>query len=296
VDGSTKSTAAVLMPSTKNQTKNGKAAVTPCIAIDCEFVGVGLDGVRDQLARVSIVNFHGEVIYDRYVRAIEEVTDYRTHVSGIKAHHLTHAAVTFKQCQRDVSELLSNRILVGHAVHNDLSVLLLSHPSHLIRDTSKYKPFCPDRRPRSLKVLAKTVLGITIQTGSHDSVEDARTALVLYKKARVEWEKMLYDKQHRRFPSSTSASASASASSASASAAVTPLPATSSTSSAISSSASTSASTSVHGQHPPAAKRLKSSAAAADLEAAERRQQEKAERNRRRKLMRKQQKLEKQNR
>ena len=53
------------------------------IAIDCEMVGVGPGGIRSALARVSIVNFHGHVILDTFVKPIEAVTDYRTSVSGI---------------------------------------------------------------------------------------------------------------------------------------------------------------------------------------------------------------------
>ncbi len=53
------------------------------LAIDCEMVGVGDGGYRSILARVSIVNYHGHVIMDKYVLPTEKVTDYRTAVSGI---------------------------------------------------------------------------------------------------------------------------------------------------------------------------------------------------------------------
>lgn len=120
--------------------------MTPCVAIDCEFVGIGADGTGDALARVSIVNFHAHVLYDKYVKPVEPVTDYRTAVSGIRPAHIhSITAVSFKTAQREVADLLEGRIIVGHALQNDLSVLLLSHPKHLIRDTSKYKGLCPDR-------------------------------------------------------------------------------------------------------------------------------------------------------
>lgn len=45
------------------------------------------------------------------------------------------------QCQREVAELLKGKILVGHALKNDLDVLMLSHPRMMIRDTAKYKPY-----------------------------------------------------------------------------------------------------------------------------------------------------------
>ena len=57
------------------------------VAIDCEMVGVG-DGTESVLARVSIVNYHGHVLLDTYVKTKEEVKDYRTWVSGIEPEHL----------------------------------------------------------------------------------------------------------------------------------------------------------------------------------------------------------------
>lgn len=52
------------------------------------MVGVGPGGIDSALARVSIVNFTGAVLLDAYVKTMERVTDYRTHVSGIERKHL----------------------------------------------------------------------------------------------------------------------------------------------------------------------------------------------------------------
>ncbi|CAB3991012.1 Cationic trypsin-3, partial [Paramuricea clavata] len=60
-------------------------------------------------------------------------------------------------------------------------VLLLDHPRKRIRDTAKYKPFqekVKTKRP-SLKKLAKEILSLSIQSGEHSSVEDARAAMKL---------------------------------------------------------------------------------------------------------------------
>ena len=48
------------------------------------MVGVGPNGSESSLARVSLVNFHGAVILDEFVRQRERVTDYRTLVSGVR--------------------------------------------------------------------------------------------------------------------------------------------------------------------------------------------------------------------
>ncbi|KAI8338804.1 RNA exonuclease 4 [Choanephora cucurbitarum] len=173
-----------------NALSGSAAKLGKYVAIDCEMVGVGPAGKDSALARVSIVNYNGAVLLDAYVKPQEKVTDYRTHVSGIEAHHLEDA-LSFKEAQFRVEAIIRNRILVGHAVHNDLQALILSHPALLIRDTSRYKPFRQLAKGRTpgLKMLVKEILGVTIQSGSHSSVEDARFTIQLYKAVKAEWEK-----------------------------------------------------------------------------------------------------------
>lgn len=114
--------------------------LTKFIAMDCEMVGVGYDGYDHMLARVSIVNKFGDCIYDKFVKAREEVVDYRTEISGIRKEDMLKGE-DFNVVQKEVSEIIKGRILVGHSLKNDLSVLFLSHPKRNIRDTSRYKPF-----------------------------------------------------------------------------------------------------------------------------------------------------------
>jgi hypothetical protein len=68
-------------------------SVTNIIGMDCEMVGVGEDGKDSILARVSIVNHFGHCIYDKFVKPTEKVTDYRTHVSGVRPADLNHGNV-----------------------------------------------------------------------------------------------------------------------------------------------------------------------------------------------------------
>ncbi|NXK43982.1 REXO4 exonuclease, partial [Chauna torquata] len=114
--------------------------LTRAVAMDCEMVGVGPKGEDSIVARVSIVNQFGKCIYDKYVKPTEEVTDYRTAVSGIRPENIK-TGEDFKTVQKEVADILNGRILVGHALHNDLKVLFLDHPKKKIRDTQKYKPF-----------------------------------------------------------------------------------------------------------------------------------------------------------
>ena len=54
-----------------------------CVSLDCEMVGTGSTGDFSMLARCSVVNHHGNVLYDSYVAPMDKITDYRTKYSGI---------------------------------------------------------------------------------------------------------------------------------------------------------------------------------------------------------------------
>ncbi|XP_036607905.1 RNA exonuclease 4 [Trichosurus vulpecula] len=169
--------------------------MTKAVAMDCEMVGAGPDGEENILARVSIVNQFGKCVYDKYVKPTEKVTDYRTDVSGIRPEDIKHGE-EYQVVQKEVAELLKGRILVGHALHNDLKILLLDHPKKKIRDTQKYKPFrtqVKSGRP-SLKLLSEKILGIKIQQSEHCSIQDAQAAMRLYVMVKKHWEGTIKDK------------------------------------------------------------------------------------------------------
>lgn len=63
------------------------------------MVGVGPNGRDNMLARVSVVNLYGNVVYDEYVLPKEPITNYRTEVSGIKPEHLKNGEK--KSCSVD---------------------------------------------------------------------------------------------------------------------------------------------------------------------------------------------------
>lgn len=163
--------------------------LTRAVAIDCEMVGVGPDGEDSILARVSLVNQFGKCIYDKFVKPTEKVTDYRTAVSGIRPQDIKDGE-DVRTVQREVAEILQGRIVVGHAIHNDLKILLLDHPKKKIRDTQKYKPFkktVKSGRP-SLKLLCREILNVKVQQGEHSSVQDAQATMRLYTLVKKQWE------------------------------------------------------------------------------------------------------------
>lgn len=160
------------------------------LALDCEMVGVGPEGQESSLARVSIVNFYGHVLLDVYVRQRERVVDYRTQYSGIRPSDMVNAT-PFPEVQKTVADLLKDRILVGHALHNDLKVLFLSHPRQQTRDTQvyAYKHSLVKTKRAALRNLVQQELGVTIQAGEHSSVTDARATMAVYRLHHKEWEK-----------------------------------------------------------------------------------------------------------
>ncbi|KAK0428491.1 hypothetical protein QR680_010835 [Steinernema hermaphroditum] len=174
--------------------KNGKKQL---LGIDCEYVGAGPDAKIDVLARVSVVDEEGICVYDKYVAPTQQITDYRTEVSGIRASDLVNA-VPFDTVRSEINEIIDGNIVVGHALHNDFRVLQLNHPKNKTRDTAKYRLIqkkcgLPGRSP-SLKLIAQKLLGLSIQSGEHSSVEDAKVAMAAYRMFKNPWEQMVKQK------------------------------------------------------------------------------------------------------
>ncbi|KAI0044242.1 ribonuclease H-like protein [Auriscalpium vulgare] len=160
------------------------------VALDCEMVGVGPAGSESTLARVSIVNFCGAVLLDAFVRQKERVTDWRTQWSGVRERDMVHAK-SFEEVQTFVADLIKDRVLIGHAIHNDMKVLMLSHPRAQLRDTqhlSHKNGQTRSSRP-ALRNLVREMLGISIQEGEHSSVIDARATMAIYRLHRKQWER-----------------------------------------------------------------------------------------------------------
>ncbi|NXI38638.1 I20L2 protein, partial [Galbula dea] len=182
----------------KNQRASGYPPVpSKLVAIDCEMVGTGPGGRTSDLARCSIVSYEGDVIYDQYILPAAPIVDYRTRWSGIRRHHMLNA-VPFSKAQREILQILSGRIVVGHSIHNDFKALKYFHPKALTRDTSRIpllnrRGGFPENVAISLKRLAKELLHKDIQVGSsgHSSVEDARATMELYRVVEAEWEQHL---------------------------------------------------------------------------------------------------------
>ncbi|KAK7810163.1 hypothetical protein U0070_026786 [Myodes glareolus] len=170
-----------------------------CVAVDCEMVGTGPHGRVSELARCSVVSYNGDVLYDKYVRPEMPIVDYRTRWSGITRQHM-RKAIPFQVAQKEILKLLKGKVVVGHALHNDFQALKYVHPRSQTRDTTYVPnllshPGSHTRARVSLKDLALHLLHKKIQVGhqGHSSVEDAMTAMELYKLVEVQWEQQEAD-------------------------------------------------------------------------------------------------------
>lgn len=178
------------------------------VGLDCEMVGVGPGGKISVLARVSLVDYFGRCLYDAFVKVEERVTDYRTHVSGVREEDLT-SGQEFGRVRKTVKHLLRGKIVVGHGLENDLRALKIEqeHPWYTVRDSAnQYQPFMRmdqygHLRPRRLRDLVWYCLGVVIQQDNkpHCSLEDARAAMALYRHAQQNWDYEMECYQRRVF-------------------------------------------------------------------------------------------------
>lgn len=149
-------------------------------AVDCEMVLT--DNERFSLARISIIDWAGKTVLDKYVKPSLPIKNYFTQFSGITPQILEGVTTTLQDIQQELLSLLGpDSILLGHSLESDLNALQLTHP-HII-DTSIIYPH-PRGLPlrSSLKYLANKYLKREIQKGGadgHDSVEDALAVLDL---------------------------------------------------------------------------------------------------------------------
>lgn len=172
------------------------------IAMDAEFViledekfEINSLGVKKliqpkklSLARISVIRQDETPFIDDYIIHTQPIKNYITSFSGIEPGDLdpiasTKNLVTLQTSYRRLWLLLNlGCVFIGHGLQNDFRTINIHVPKRQIRDTLELF-FLPEfKRKLSLKFLSYAVLGEKVQTGNHDSIEDAKFALKLYKK------------------------------------------------------------------------------------------------------------------
>lgn len=128
----------------------------------------------------------GSKLLDELVKPDQPIIDYLTKYSGITPAAMSTATCSLRRAQKHVRKLVDHdTILVGHGLENDLKAMQLAHPycvdTSLLYDHHRGPPYKP-----SLRFLARNYLKRHIQDRNdshigHDSAEDARATLDLFK-------------------------------------------------------------------------------------------------------------------
>ncbi|KAN0075425.1 Ubiquitin carboxyl-terminal hydrolase domain containing protein [Tylopilus felleus] len=175
------------------------------VAIDAEFVSMQQeetefrsDGTtrvirpaRLSLARVSVLRGNGPKegipFIDDHIHTSDVIVDYLTEFSGIKFGdldpHLSRYTLTPLKLVYKKLRLLVDRgcIFIGHGLSKDFRIINIFVPPEQVIDTVDLYFLRNRQRRLSLRFLSWFILGENIQTETHDSIEDARSALRLYK-------------------------------------------------------------------------------------------------------------------
>uniref|UniRef100_A0A914BVJ5 USP domain-containing protein n=1 Tax=Acrobeloides nanus TaxID=290746 RepID=A0A914BVJ5_9BILA len=158
------------------------------IGLDAEFIHISECRTHRSVGRVSCVT-EDKIIVDDFIIMPESdiVHDYVTEYSGIvesdlDPHKSTKYLTTLKSTYMKLLYLVENKVIfVGHALNNDFRMLNIYVPPAQIQDTVQLFSL-PNYKLLSLQFLAKEILNEDIQQKTHDSIEDARMALTLYRK------------------------------------------------------------------------------------------------------------------
>ncbi|AET37987.1 poly(A)-specific ribonuclease Ecym_2240 [Eremothecium cymbalariae DBVPG len=171
------------------------------VEISCKGIKTLIKPAKTALARVSVLRGEGEKagipFIDDYIVNTKHIEDYLTKYSGIEPGDLdpntsNKPLVTRRVVLRKIWLLLQlGCVFVGHGLYNDFRNINIHVPKEQTRDTALY--FLQGRRYLSLRYLAYALLDQDIQTGNHDSIEDAHTALILYRKYLVLKEKGIFE-------------------------------------------------------------------------------------------------------
>ncbi|CCC69332.1 hypothetical protein NCAS_0C03420 [Naumovozyma castellii] len=147
------------------------------LALDCEmaFTSLGYEMVR-----LTIVDFFTvKTVFDEFVKPLGKIVDLNSKFSGVHAKDMENA-LTFEAVMEKILTphlINGNSILIGHGLENDLNVMRIVHDkvidTAVMHSKGKFK--------MSLKNLSFELLSRKIQSGEHDSSEDAIASMDIVK-------------------------------------------------------------------------------------------------------------------
>lgn len=172
--------------------------------MDCEMVAAprqdGKEGFESVAARVTLIDPYGGdqgspvTLLDEYCRpdwAKLTKLIYRTEFSGITKEHLQNSP-SLSSVRKRVMHLISGKLVIGHAIHNDLAALGIARnrtvPVSGYIDTQTLCLLHPEVKKQfstkqsiGLKHLSHFLLGKKIQEGQHCSLEDCLATAEIFK-------------------------------------------------------------------------------------------------------------------
>ncbi|KAF0271972.1 hypothetical protein FOG51_03353 [Hanseniaspora uvarum] len=148
------------------------------LALDCEM---GYTTKGYEMIRLTIVDFATEKsVFDKIIKPVGKVLDLNTKFSGVS--EIPKDSLTFEEARKEylnAKMINKNTIIVGHGLENDLQVMRITHSK--IIDTC-FIGYGKVGRRKPLKKMTAFFLNKFIQTGEHDSAEDAICALQIIKR------------------------------------------------------------------------------------------------------------------
>lgn len=124
---------------------NKRGKETQVLSLDCERI---LTEKGEQLARVSIVNYYGNIVFDTLVKPCMshdepfDVVDYREWITGIKPIDLQNAP-SFGNIAPIIQKIVKGKTIVGHSLLDDFKILKvdIDQSDIVIRDISQIQLF-----------------------------------------------------------------------------------------------------------------------------------------------------------
>ncbi|MCJ1419496.1 poly(A)-specific ribonuclease [Xylographa parallela] len=190
----------LLNPATEAPVAGSYVAIdTEFVALQQEEIEIKADGDREivrptrlGLARVSVLRGSGVdeglPFINDYITITEPIVDYLTKWSGVhegdlSVLHSSHNLVPLKVAYKKLWLLLNlGCIFIGHGLPKDFRTINIHVPKTQVLDTVDLFYIRARQRKLSLRFLAWYLLKEDIQQETHDSIEDARTALRLWRK------------------------------------------------------------------------------------------------------------------